>query len=104
MGSVITGPIPNFPTFPVLPPELTSVPPGGAHPPNPSNYPYTGSGNSGAVEPECRYLTEGGVANADIGCRLDESQGASAPRDPRRCAGPIKLFVAGDFVLSGGNA
>ncbi len=100
-GSIITGPIPGFPTFPGLPPELSSAPPGNLTSPK-ANYPYTGTRG---VEPECSYLTEGGVANAAIGCRLDDlSLGGSETVMVRADGVPIRLFVAGDFVLSGSSS
>jgi hypothetical protein len=103
VGTVFTGPIPNFPTFPAMPPELTSLIPGSLTLSNPGNYPYTGSGNSGTLVPECSYLTVGGVADAEIGCRVNEMSGFGT-LEVRADARPVKFFVAGKFVISGGNA
>jgi hypothetical protein len=97
LGSVIPGPIPNFPTFPGLPSELSSVSPGLTLT-NRGNYPFTGSGNSGPLVPECRYLTAGG-----IGCRLDDLSGFGT-LEVRADAQPVQLHVSGKFVISGGNA
>ena len=113
LGSVITGPIPNFPTFPALPPELTSVAPAanldkdnlGNSLLYPDNYPYnhpTSTNPAVGLVSGCQYLTVGGVSNAEIGCKLSEIKGFGSIKI-RADARPVKLFLSGAFVVSGGN-
>ncbi len=115
LGSVITGPIPNFPTFPNLTTDPTYAPLlGVAEAPNlgedysgnpvpyPDNYPYnhpTSTAPSWGLVDGCEYL---GASNAEIGCKLSEIKGFGSIKI-RADARPVKLFLSGAFVVSGGN-
>ncbi len=115
LGSVITGPIPNFPTFPNLLTDPTYAPLlGVAEAQNldednlgnpvsfPDNYPYnhpTSTAPSWGLVDGCEYL---GASNAEIGCKLAEIKGFGSIKI-RADARPVKLFLSGAFVVSGGN-
>ena len=67
-GSIITGPIPGFPTFPGLPPELSSAPLASLTSPK-ANYPYTGSGGwspNAAISPRGAWPTPPSAAASTI--------------------------------------
>ena len=77
LDSVIPGPIPNFPTFPSLPPELYGMPLGSLTLTYRNNYPFTTASTTPGsfLVDECKWLRVGGVDNAEIGCRVGDMSG-----------------------------
>jgi hypothetical protein len=102
-GTQFNGPVPGLPSFPAIPMELSAVTPKSLSS-SYTNYPYTtaATGPGSPLESECRFLTVNSVADAEIGCRLDDvTVGGSNQIVIRADVRPVNWYVSGKFVVSG---